>query len=73
MSVTADSGKLYLERRAHLEAVDAVSGRQLGDWTVPGLDEKIAWTVVDGAGLFAHEERPAEVAAALRPLLIGDR
>ena len=30
-------------------------------------------TVVDGAGLFAHEERPAEVAAALRPLLIGDR
>lgn len=57
VSVTADSGKLYLERRAHLEAVDAISGRTLGDWTVPGLDEKIAWTVVDGAGLLAEETR----------------
>lgn len=26
-------------------------------------------TVIPGAGLFAHEERPAEVAAALRPML----
>lgn len=30
-------------------------------------------TVVPGAGLFAHEERPAEVAAALLPVLTGTR
>lgn len=30
-------------------------------------------TVVPGAGLFAHEERPAEVAAALLPVLTGER
>lgn len=30
-------------------------------------------TVVKGAGLFSHEERPAEVAAALLPTLLGDR
>jgi haloalkane dehalogenase len=29
--------------------------------------------VVEGAGLFAHEERPAEVAAALLPVLLGRR
>lgn len=57
VSITGDSGKLYVERRAHLEALDALSGRSLGDWTVPGLDEKIAWTVVDGAGLLAEETR----------------
>jgi pimeloyl-ACP methyl ester carboxylesterase len=28
-------------------------------------------TVVPNAGLFAHEERPAEVAAALLPTLLG--
>ena len=27
--------------------------------------------VVEGAGLFAHEERPAEVAQALLPVLVG--
>lgn len=57
VSITGDSGKLYVERRALLLAVDAMSGRPLGDWTVPGLDEKIAWTVVDGAGLLAEETR----------------
>jgi len=30
-------------------------------------------TVVPGAGLFSHEERPAEVAAALVPVLTGNR
>jgi pimeloyl-ACP methyl ester carboxylesterase len=30
-------------------------------------------SVVPGAGLFAHEERPAEVAAALLPVLTGTR
>lgn len=29
--------------------------------------------VVEGAGLFAHEERPAEVAQALLPVLTGER
>ena len=29
-------------------------------------------TVVPGAGLFSHEERPAEVAAALLPVLTAD-
>jgi pimeloyl-ACP methyl ester carboxylesterase len=29
--------------------------------------------VVPGAGLFSHEERPAEVAQALLPVLVGDR
>ncbi|MEM1449493.1 MAG: hypothetical protein AAF957_27975 [Planctomycetota bacterium] len=57
VSVTADSGKLYVERRAHLDALDMLSGRSLGEWTVPGLDEKIAWTVVEGAGLLAEETR----------------
>jgi len=57
VSISADSGKLYLERGALLEAQDAVSGRRLGDWTVPGLDDQIAWDVVDGAGLLAEETR----------------
>ena len=29
--------------------------------------------VIPGAGLFSHEERPAEVAAALLPVLTGGR
>jgi haloalkane dehalogenase len=29
--------------------------------------------VINGAGLFCHEERPAEVAQALLPVLVGDR
>lgn len=57
VSITADSGKVYVERRAHLEALDALTGRSLGEWTVPGLDEKIAWTVIEGAGLLAEETR----------------
>lgn len=56
-SITADAGKLYLERGAHLHALDALTGRALGEWTVPGLDEQIAWSVVDGAGLLAEETR----------------
>lgn len=30
-------------------------------------------SVINGAGLFSHEERPAEVAQALLPLLVGQR
>jgi len=56
-SIQADSGKLYLERGALLEAVDALTGRALGNWTVPGLDERLSWCVVDGAGLLAEETR----------------
>ena len=29
--------------------------------------------VVKGAGLFSHEERPADVAQALLPVLVGTR
>jgi len=57
VSVSSDNGKLYVERGAFLEALDALSGRPLGEWTVPGLDMKISWTVVAGAGLLAEETR----------------
>ncbi len=57
VSVAADGGKLYVERGAFLEAFDALSGRPLGDWTIPGLDMKISWNVVSGAGLLAEETR----------------
>jgi hypothetical protein len=57
VSISADSGKLYLERSAFLHAADAVTGRALGEWTVPGLDEQIGWSVVQGAGLLAEETR----------------
>ncbi|MEZ6014243.1 MAG: hypothetical protein R3F49_03960 [Planctomycetota bacterium] len=57
VSISGDSGKLYVERLAYLEAIDVVSGRQLGNWTVPGLDEQVAWGVVEGAGLLAEETR----------------
>lgn len=57
ISLTADSGKLYISSRAMLRAVDAVTGRGLGNWTVPGLDEKVAFSVASGAGLLAEETR----------------
>ena len=57
VSISADSGKLYVEHGALLEARDAMTGRPLGDWTVPGLDEQIVWQVADGAGLLAEESR----------------
>lgn len=57
VSITADSGKIYLVQGAYLEALDGLSGRQLGKWTVPGLDLQIGWKVVDGGGLLAEETR----------------
>lgn len=57
VGVTADSGKLYLVRGALLEARDTLTGRPLGNWAVPGLDESVAWQVADGAGLLAEETR----------------
>ncbi|MEO2144311.1 MAG: hypothetical protein ABGY32_00250 [bacterium] len=56
-SISADSGKLYLERGNQLNALDALTGRPLGVWTVPGLDERVDWSVADGAGLLAEEGR----------------
>ena len=56
-SISADSGKLYLVSGAMLEARDLLSGRTLGEWTVPGLDERVCWSVGSGAGLLAEENR----------------
>lgn len=56
-SINADSGKLYVVSGALLEVRDIVSGRVLGDWTIPGLDEQVGWQVRHGAGLLAEEHR----------------
>ncbi|HPF13045.1 MAG: hypothetical protein H6830_00440 [Planctomycetes bacterium] len=56
-SLVADSGKLYLSRRAMLIARDGLTGRHLGSWTVPGLDEKVGFCVAHGGGLLAEETR----------------
>jgi hypothetical protein len=57
VSVLLDSGKLYLARGAMLEVRDGLTGRSLGEMTLPGLDERVAWTVSQGAGLLAEETR----------------
>jgi len=57
IATAADSGKLYLVRGALLEVRDALTGRALGDWAVPGLDERVGWQVSQGAGLLAEETR----------------
>jgi len=57
VSVSFDSGKLYVARGALLEVRDGLSGRMLGDVTLPGLDERVAWKVAQGAGLLAEETR----------------
>lgn len=57
VTITADSGKLYISRGAMVEVRDLVSGRRLGDWTIPGLDEQVAWQVSQGAGILAEEHR----------------
>jgi hypothetical protein len=57
VSISLDSGKLYLARGAMLEVRDGVSGRLLGELTLPGLDERVAWKVSQGAGLLAEETR----------------
>lgn len=55
--ITADSGKLYVVSGVLLEVRDILSGRVLGDWTIPGLDEQVGWQVREGAGLLAEEHR----------------
>ncbi|MAF67362.1 MAG: hypothetical protein CMJ84_17110 [Planctomycetes bacterium] len=57
VSITANSGKLYVVQGAMLEARDILTGRALGDWAIPGLDEQVAWQVSSGAGLLAEERR----------------
>ncbi len=57
VSITADSGKLYVVKGALLEVRDLLSGRDLGGWTIPGLDERVDWQVCQGAGLLAEEHR----------------
>ena len=57
VSVLLDSGKLYVARGAMLEVRDGLSGRTLGEMTLPGLDERVAWTISQGAGLLAEETR----------------
>lgn len=55
--ITADSEKLYMADGALVEVRDLLTGRALGDWTIPGLDEQVAWEVSHGAGLLAEEHR----------------
>lgn len=57
VSISADSGKLYIVRGALLEVRDALTGRFLADWAVPGLDDRVGWMVCQGAGLLAEETR----------------
>jgi hypothetical protein len=57
VSITMDSSKLYISTGAMLEVLDGVTGRELGNLTIPGLDERIAWGVSQGAGLLAEETR----------------
>ncbi|MEX1023689.1 MAG: hypothetical protein WD226_01310 [Planctomycetota bacterium] len=59
VSILVDSGKLYVADGAALTVRDVLSGRELGELTVPGLDERIAWQVSDGAGFLAEEDRMA--------------
>lgn len=56
-SITTDSDKLYVVRGALLEVRDVLTGRALGDWAIPGLDQRVGWTVRHGAGLLAEETR----------------
>jgi hypothetical protein len=57
VGLRVDSGKLYIARGATLQVRDLVSGRALGQQTIPGLDEHVAWTVSQGAFLLAEETR----------------
>jgi outer membrane protein assembly factor BamB len=57
VTISLDAGKLYVGRDASLDVRDALTGRLLGEMTVPGLDEHLAWKVSQGAGLLAEETR----------------
>lgn len=57
--------------------VELVWGDQDPFFPLPNAEEMVATfpnahlTVIEGAGLFSHEERPREVAEALLPVLAG--
>lgn len=57
VTINADCGKLYIVDGALVEVRDSLTGRALDDWTIPGLDEQVAWQVSHGAGLLAEEHR----------------
>ncbi len=57
VSISLDSDKLYIARGALLEVCDGLTGRRLGELTLPGLDERVAWKISQGAGLLAEETR----------------
>ena len=57
LAVSADCGKVYVINGALLDVRDALTGRALGDWAIPGLDERVAWKVSQGGGLLAEETR----------------
>ncbi|HVS19411.1 MAG TPA: PQQ-binding-like beta-propeller repeat protein [Planctomycetota bacterium] len=57
LAVIADSDKVYIARGTLLEVRDALTGRRLGEYVVPGLDDRVGWTVRQGAGLLAEERR----------------
>jgi outer membrane protein assembly factor BamB len=57
VGLSLDSGKLYVARGTTLTVHDGLSGRILGQLSMPGLDERIAWKVSQGAGLLAEETR----------------
>jgi len=57
VSISLNSQKLYVASSALLEVRDAISGRGLGEWTLPGLDERVGWEVAMGGGLLAEETR----------------
>jgi hypothetical protein len=57
VSLSLDSGKLYLVGGAMLDVRDALTGHPLGEFAIPGLDERVAWRVSQGAALLAEETR----------------
>ncbi len=57
VSISLNSEKLYVASSAHLDVLDVISGRSLGEWTLPGLDERVGWEVAMGGGLLAEETR----------------
>jgi hypothetical protein len=57
VAISAADGKLYLIRGALLQVRDLLTGRELAQWAVPGLDERVAFKVAQGAGLLAEETR----------------
>ncbi len=57
VALSAADGRLYLIRGALLSVRDLLSGRELAQFAVPGLDERVAFQVAQGAGLLAEETR----------------